>query len=379
MNLKSTTPPDSLERLLPLYQQVKQHIVRSFSEKRPGDRLPTEAEYIKQFGVSITTVRQAMRALEQEGWIEKRQGRGTFLLDSSARQHKHAAILLDINLASENLSPFYIKWLYLLQDAFRNEGIPHRPYLGTLPLGTHPSENITCQELLEDLRLDRISAVLGFVVSMNPYWGAPFVQRSIPVLDTGYIRESKLHASMSSIFSHFQQRNRRRIAIIGWESSIDGAHLLRKQISRFAPEYGIEVDDRLIDLNAGGWEQGMGWERFRDIWRSSSQKPDGLLVTDEGLFGDCQKAICELGISIPRDLDVALITSDCHSKPEVEFPVFLWESLLASNAGIYAKAVKALLAGETLPPVEKVHFQTRMLTPETSEAPATLESLIPTA
>lgn len=43
---------------------------------KSGDRLPTEKEMAEQFGVSMVTLREALRALEIFGLIEKRKGRG---------------------------------------------------------------------------------------------------------------------------------------------------------------------------------------------------------------------------------------------------------------------------------------------------------------
>lgn len=45
---------------------------------RPDDRLPPERELAKQFGVSRTTVRQALSALQAVGLVESQVGNGTF-------------------------------------------------------------------------------------------------------------------------------------------------------------------------------------------------------------------------------------------------------------------------------------------------------------
>jgi GntR family transcriptional regulator len=50
---------------------------------RPGTQLPTEAELVGILGVSRTVVREALRALEEDGLIARRHGVGTFVRESS--------------------------------------------------------------------------------------------------------------------------------------------------------------------------------------------------------------------------------------------------------------------------------------------------------
>ncbi|RGE21962.1 GntR family transcriptional regulator [Leucobacter sp. wl10] len=51
---------------------------------RPGDRLHTEAELSDLFGVSRSTVREALRRLEQEGVVVAVQGQGRFISASAS-------------------------------------------------------------------------------------------------------------------------------------------------------------------------------------------------------------------------------------------------------------------------------------------------------
>jgi len=63
-----------------------QRIVDSVSDRiqggalKPGGRVPSEPELVKEFGVSRTVVREAMSRLQASGLVETRQGVGTFVL-----------------------------------------------------------------------------------------------------------------------------------------------------------------------------------------------------------------------------------------------------------------------------------------------------------
>jgi GntR family transcriptional regulator len=63
----------------PLYRRVVDALRQDIAGGRAavGDRLPTEDELGRRFGVSRHTVREALRALREEGLIESRQGAGS--------------------------------------------------------------------------------------------------------------------------------------------------------------------------------------------------------------------------------------------------------------------------------------------------------------
>lgn len=61
-----------------LSDQIKQRIFRG--ELPEGERLPIEPELAVEFGVSRTVVREAMKRLEQEGFVQVQRGRGTFVV-----------------------------------------------------------------------------------------------------------------------------------------------------------------------------------------------------------------------------------------------------------------------------------------------------------
>lgn len=66
---------------LPLYHQLKNVMLEKIKAGQwtEGYCIPTETELMGIYGVSRTTVRQAVTALEQEGYLSKKQGKGTFV------------------------------------------------------------------------------------------------------------------------------------------------------------------------------------------------------------------------------------------------------------------------------------------------------------
>lgn len=66
---------------VPFYFQLAELIEQEIVSGRwkPGSRIPSEPELCEQFGLSRTTVRQALSRLEQRGLIERLKGQGTFV------------------------------------------------------------------------------------------------------------------------------------------------------------------------------------------------------------------------------------------------------------------------------------------------------------
>lgn len=69
----------------PLYEQLKIAIKEKINQKiyRPGERMPSEAELEAEYQVSRITVRRAIKELCEEGILIRKQGKGTFVLDSA--------------------------------------------------------------------------------------------------------------------------------------------------------------------------------------------------------------------------------------------------------------------------------------------------------
>ncbi|ARP93681.1 FadR/GntR family transcriptional regulator [Bordetella genomosp. 13] len=70
-------------------RNLAQGLVEDFSERirggqiSPGQKLPTESEIMRQYGVSRTVVREALSRLQASGLVETHHGVGTYALEPS--------------------------------------------------------------------------------------------------------------------------------------------------------------------------------------------------------------------------------------------------------------------------------------------------------
>jgi GntR family transcriptional repressor for pyruvate dehydrogenase complex len=79
-----------------LYEQIVSQIEERIvaGELKVGDQLPSENELAKQFAVSRTAVREAIKALREKRLVEIRPGRGTFITNGMPDAMRHSLGLL---------------------------------------------------------------------------------------------------------------------------------------------------------------------------------------------------------------------------------------------------------------------------------------------
>lgn len=96
---------------VPLYEQIKNEVKENILKNRveEGEQLPSVRTLSKDLKVSILTVKKAYDELEEEGFVESRQGLGTFVagkdsevkreeLQKKLEEHLQEAINLSIQL-----------------------------------------------------------------------------------------------------------------------------------------------------------------------------------------------------------------------------------------------------------------------------------------
>lgn len=83
---KAVPRKQGMPSYIPIYNQLYEDIVNGVYEK--GSLLPSEHLLAEKYHVSRNTLRQALTILNQDGYIYKKQGKGTFVSYDSAKKQK---------------------------------------------------------------------------------------------------------------------------------------------------------------------------------------------------------------------------------------------------------------------------------------------------
>ena len=93
--------------IVPLYQQVgdllKERIYNGFYKQ--SERIPSEKEIAAEFNVSIITVRKAIGDLAEEGLLERKQGKGTFVAKPKLKRNLQQVISFTEACLLNNVKP----------------------------------------------------------------------------------------------------------------------------------------------------------------------------------------------------------------------------------------------------------------------------------
>ncbi len=76
-------PVSRISTAIPLYSQIADSLLDQIEagQLTPGDRLPPERELSEKLGVNRLTLRRALRVLEGQGLLRRRQGAGTYIAE----------------------------------------------------------------------------------------------------------------------------------------------------------------------------------------------------------------------------------------------------------------------------------------------------------
>ena len=100
---------------IPKYVTIKNTLIKKIENGTylPGDAIPSDNELMRSLGVSKSTITQALKNLEAEGYIIRQQGKGSFVTDRSKSRLVLSLYLCPMEQGEEQF------WISLI-DEFNN-------------------------------------------------------------------------------------------------------------------------------------------------------------------------------------------------------------------------------------------------------------------
>lgn len=271
----------------PLYLQAKTCLREAILAKLVGERLPSERDLAKRFGVSFMTARRAVSDLVDEGLLMRRHGKGTYVRqgDNDARPavaigllagDEHAALVSAICRAAREAGQGAVTvagaWADLV-PIDPDHACAKLPLAGLIGLGVTAAQ-------VEATTRAALHLPLVLVDAESPVAGCDAVCAD--------------HAAAARIaVEHLHQLGHRRVAFIGGGS----AAAERRAIGFRMAVRRLCLPDHEEHLAEPG-------DTPAALERLLSRSPTSLVCADDALAAMCLRLAAERGLSVPRDLSI---------------------------------------------------------------------------
>ena len=134
---------------------------------QPGDRIPSEANLIKEFGVSRPTIARALQELQSRGLVNRRRGAGTYVSRAKASS-RHFGLLIPGLGATEVFEPICGEMARLAQKDGHSLLWGAAAYSSGNELGTNVDRGAIAWELCQRFIRDRVAGVFFAPLEMIP-------------------------------------------------------------------------------------------------------------------------------------------------------------------------------------------------------------------
>ncbi len=163
----STASPAATAKHRQVFEVVRGRI--QSGAYKPGDRIPSEANLIVEFGVSRPTVARALHELERRGLVSRRRGAGTYVSKSEVGG-KHFGLLIPGLGKTEIFEPICGEIARLAQQDGHSLlwGATHLPDAAAGSSGDSTDEGAIALEICERFVRDRVGGVFFAPLEILP-------------------------------------------------------------------------------------------------------------------------------------------------------------------------------------------------------------------
>ncbi len=273
---------------------------------RPGDMLPSESELGSQLSVARNSVRQALRNLSVQGFVETRKGIGTFCLapDNVRNRSRDVALLcystntyIFPKLISTCMSVFDRAGYHMLVNQTgldtRNErrmleSFHTRGVAGILMEPVYSGEGDSNRELILRMVRDGVAIVL--------------IDNYFPDVGLSYVALNDAEAGRVAV-SHLLDNGHRKIGIT-YTANYYPKMLRCKGALEVLAENGIEVPEHWRIAYEGLHSSDAVYGYATEVLKNTDDRPTAFFCSSDEEAMDVAHAAEDLDLKIPDDLSI---------------------------------------------------------------------------
>lgn len=286
--------------VVPIYRQVMSHIRSDIDKKafKTGDQLPAEPELAELYGVSRITIRKVLTQLSNEGLVERRKGKGTFISEPGRDKLPFALGIISFSCSFIESNEYDAKILkgiakeldssVPLTTIYWRKGIElgklKNDFKGVFLL--HPTDENFRE--VKDILTENIPAV--FLSS------SPSSSYNMPRVSADN------YSGASEAMKLLIEKGRKRIAFIsgsaGKSSTIERLAAYKDALKAS----GIKFDKRLV-MHMLDSDVNFGFEAAMKLFALST-KPDAVFACTDLMALGVMRAAKNVALSIPKNVSV---------------------------------------------------------------------------
>lgn len=298
------------EKSTPKYRMVKQEILSWFhtGTLKPGDLMPSENEVAERFQVSRQTVRQAFGELESEGWVQRVQGKGTFV--SAPEAQSGAGDLRTVGIITTYISDYIFPHIVRgAEAALRSRGY-------RLLLSSTDNDKDRERESLEMMLSQPLSGLiieptksaegnpnLSYYLSLD-YKGIPYVMLNerYPELDGPCLKTDDRLGGYKAA-EHLIELGHTRIAGFFKMDDLQGVNRLKGYMQAHR-EHGIAILPELVVHYTTEEKRTKPMESALRMLRQDSGRPTAFVCYNDELAVQLLEVVRQAELSVPDDVSI---------------------------------------------------------------------------
>lgn len=297
------------EKQVPKYLLLKQEIMEWFHSGRlePGDQMPSENEIAEQFAMSRQTVRQSFGELEQEGWLHRIQGKGTYVSNPAERKVQEVQTIgIITTYISDYIFPLIVrgaeatlrsKGYRLLLSSTDNNKEKERESLQMMM--SQPLSGL----IVEPTRSAEGNPNLSYYLSLD-YQNIPYlmINERYPEMDCPCIKvDDELGGFLAA--EHLIQLGHRRIAGFFKMDDLQGVNRLKGFI-RAHREYQVKLSPDVVIHYTTEEKRQKPYGQAIFMLMHAEYRPTAFVCYNDELAVQLLEAARQAGLQVPEDLSM---------------------------------------------------------------------------